>query len=149
MWRLKKNRQRLSNLTYILSTDHHYGSPTGYNQLLCIRGTNILYSLAVTQHCVIETYTASSRFQFLRHSYCIHITLCFQGDVPEVSDLHRMMLGRPTKLQSQFRLTYGMILNLHRVEELRVQDMMKRSFAEFNTRKDSKVKFCVTTVSDL
>ena len=61
--------------------------------------------------------------------------------MPEVSELHKMMLGRPTKLESQFRLTYGMILNLLRVEELRVQDMMKRSFAEFNTRKDSKVRF--------
>jgi superfamily II RNA helicase len=28
------------------------------------------------------------------------------------------------------RLTYSMILNLLRVEELRVEDMMKRSFAE-------------------
>lgn len=65
------------------------------------------------------------------------IILC-KGNVPEVSELHKMMLGRPTKLESQFRLTYGMILNLLRVEELRVQDMMKRSFAEFNTRKDSK-----------
>nr|XP_039270547.1 helicase SKI2W-like [Styela clava] len=65
------------------------------------------------------------------------IILC-KGDVPEISDLHKMMLGRPTKLESQFRLTYGMILNLLRVEELRVQDMMKRSFAEFHSRKDSK-----------
>ena len=39
-------------------------------------------------------------------------------------------------LQSQFRLTYTMILNLLRVEALRVEDMMKRSFSEFHNQKD-------------
>lgn len=41
-----------------------------------------------------------------------------------------MMLGTPSKLQSQFRLTYNMILNLLRVEALRVEEMIKRSFSE-------------------
>uniref|UniRef100_A0A8C5WTI5 SKI2 subunit of superkiller complex n=1 Tax=Laticauda laticaudata TaxID=8630 RepID=A0A8C5WTI5_LATLA len=66
------------------------------------------------------------------------IILC-KNQVPEMSDLHRMMLGKPTRLQSQFRLTYTMILNLLRVEALRMEDMMRRSFSEFHTRKDSKV----------
>ncbi|XP_042307058.1 helicase SKI2W isoform X2 [Sceloporus undulatus] len=66
------------------------------------------------------------------------IILC-KNQVPEMATLHRMMLGKPTQLQSQFRLTYTMILNLLRVEALRVEDMMKRSFSEFHTRKDSKV----------
>uniref|UniRef100_A0A670I067 SKI2 subunit of superkiller complex n=1 Tax=Podarcis muralis TaxID=64176 RepID=A0A670I067_PODMU len=66
------------------------------------------------------------------------IILC-KNQAPEMADLHRMMLGKPTQLQSQFRLTYTMILNLLRVEALRVEDMMKRSFSEFHTRKDSKV----------
>ncbi|XP_064649760.1 superkiller complex protein 2-like [Lineus longissimus] len=57
------------------------------------------------------------------------IVMC-KGDVPETAELHIMMLGKPTKLESQFRLTYSMILNLLRVEKLRVQDMMKRSFSE-------------------
>ncbi|XP_067829841.1 helicase SKI2W, partial [Heptranchias perlo] len=65
------------------------------------------------------------------------IILCKSG-VHEMSDLHKMMLGKPTLLQSQFRLTYTMILNLLRVEALRVEDMMKRSFSEFHTRKDVK-----------
>lgn len=56
-----------------------------------------------------------------------------------MSDLYKMMLGRPSKLQSQFRLTYSMILNLLRVEQLRVEEVMKRSFSEFHQRKDSKV----------
>ncbi|KAK2149228.1 hypothetical protein NP493_3034g00010 [Ridgeia piscesae] len=37
---------------------------------------------------------------------------------------------------SQFRLTYSMILNLMRVEQIRVEDMMKHSFSEYNTQKD-------------
>jgi antiviral helicase SKI2 len=41
-----------------------------------------------------------------------------------------MLLGKPTKLQSQFRLTYNMILNLLRVEALKVEEMIKRSFSE-------------------
>ncbi|KAI5087367.1 helicase SKI2W isoform X1 [Silurus meridionalis] len=57
------------------------------------------------------------------------IILCKTG-VHEMADLHTMMLGKPTLLQSQFRLTYTMILNLLRVEALRVTDMMRRSFSE-------------------
>uniref|UniRef100_A0A3P9I724 SKI2 homolog, superkiller viralicidic activity 2-like n=1 Tax=Oryzias latipes TaxID=8090 RepID=A0A3P9I724_ORYLA len=57
------------------------------------------------------------------------IILCKAG-VHEMADLHAMMMGKPTILQSQFRLTYTMILNLLRVEALRVTDMMKRSFSE-------------------
>ena len=41
-----------------------------------------------------------------------------------------MILGIPSKLRSQFRLTYNMILNLLRVEALRVEEMIKRSFSE-------------------
>lgn len=41
-----------------------------------------------------------------------------------------MILGTPGKLQSQFRLTYNMILNLLRVEALKVEEMIKRSFSE-------------------
>ncbi|XP_071154128.1 superkiller complex protein 2-like [Mytilus edulis] len=66
------------------------------------------------------------------------IMLC-KGDIPVVSDLQKMMLGKPTKLESQFRLTYSMILNLLRVEQLKVEDMIKRSFSEFHSQKD-KVK---------
>lgn len=40
------------------------------------------------------------------------------------------MLQKPAKLQSQFRLTYNMILNLLRVEALKVEEMIKRSFSE-------------------
>ena len=55
-------------------------------------------------------------------------------EVPETGILHRMLLGQPTKLQSQFRLTYNMILNLLRVETLKVEEMIKRSFSENATQ---------------
>lgn len=42
----------------------------------------------------------------------------------------KMVLGKVTKLSSQFRVTYNMILNLLRVEAIKVEDMMKRSFSE-------------------
>jgi antiviral helicase SKI2 len=46
-----------------------------------------------------------------------------------------MMQGTPSKLSSQFRLTYNMILNLLRVEALRVEEMIKRSFSENASQK--------------
>ena len=46
------------------------------------------------------------------------ILLC-KMDIPESSDLQKMILGQATTLQSQFRLTYSMLLNLMRVETLR------------------------------
>ena len=55
-------------------------------------------------------------------------------DVPPAETLKSLILGQPTRLTSQFRLTYNMILSLHRVETLRVEDMMKRSFSEHATQ---------------
>ncbi|KAL3159262.1 hypothetical protein ABBQ32_011226 [Trebouxia sp. C0010 RCD-2024] len=56
-------------------------------------------------------------------------------DVPDEGDVRKMMTGKATKLESQFRLTYSMILNLLRVEDLKVEDMLKRSFAEFHAQR--------------
>eukprot|EP00112_Aurelia_sp_Birch-Aquarium-sp1_P007962 Seg187.3 transcript_id=Seg187.3/GoldUCD/mRNA.D3Y31 product="Helicase SKI2W" protein_id=Seg187.3/GoldUCD/D3Y31 len=64
------------------------------------------------------------------------IILC-KNDVPDMADLHKMMMGKATLLQSQFRLTYSMILNLLQVEQLTVEEMMKRSFAEFSHQRDA------------
>ncbi|WAR54334.1 hypothetical protein PtB15_3B848 [Puccinia triticina] len=52
------------------------------------------------------------------------------NEVPDTVGLHKMILGPSTKLQSQFRLTYNMVLNLLRVEALRVEEMIKSSFSE-------------------
>ena len=56
---------------------------------------------------------------------------------PEASNANFSVVlcrGKPTLLSSQFRLTYNMMLNLLRAEELSVEDMMKRSFSEFHTQ---------------
>lgn len=52
------------------------------------------------------------------------------SELPDQVTLKEMILGKPSKLVSQFRLTYNMILNLLRVEALRVEEMIKRSFSE-------------------
>lgn len=53
----------------------------------------------------------------------------------QAQTMYTMMLGTPMKLQSQFRLTYNMILNLLRVEALKVEEMIKRSFSENASQK--------------
>ena len=55
-------------------------------------------------------------------------------EAPPAGELKQMILGTPTKLRSQFRLTYNMILNLLRVEALRIEEMIKRSFSENTTQ---------------
>ncbi|PNS17113.1 hypothetical protein CAC42_7167 [Sphaceloma murrayae] len=55
-------------------------------------------------------------------------------EAPPAARLRQMMLGDPTKLRSQFRLTYNMILNLLRVEALKIEEMIKRSFSENATQ---------------
>ncbi|GAB7361926.1 hypothetical protein MBLNU230_g1964t1 [Neophaeotheca triangularis] len=55
-------------------------------------------------------------------------------EAPPAGRLKQMMLGDPTKLRSQFRLTYNMILNLLRVEALKIEEMIKRSFSENATQ---------------
>lgn len=50
------------------------------------------------------------------------------------TDFKDVTMGVPTKLLSQFRLTYNMILNLLRIEALRVEEMIKHSFSENSTQ---------------
>lgn len=62
------------------------------------------------------------------------ILLC-KMDVPSDTDLKKMITGQPKNLESRFRLTYKMILNLFRVEGcVSVEDMMSHSFKEFETQ---------------
>ncbi|XP_060175054.1 DExH-box ATP-dependent RNA helicase DExH11 isoform X2 [Lycium barbarum] len=62
------------------------------------------------------------------------VVMC-RDEIPYESDLKNVIVGTATRLASQFRLTYIMILHLLRVEELKVEDMLKRSFAEFHAQK--------------
>lgn len=55
-------------------------------------------------------------------------------EAPPAASLKQMILGDPTNLRSQFRLTYNMILNLLRVEALKIEEMIKRSFSENATQ---------------
>jgi antiviral helicase SKI2 len=55
-------------------------------------------------------------------------------EAPPAAELRAMILGQPTKLRSQFRLHYNMILNLMRVEALKIEEMIKRSFSENATQ---------------
>ena len=41
-------------------------------------------------------------------------------ELPEEGELRKLLTGKATQLSSQFRLTYSMILNLLRVEDLKV-----------------------------
>ncbi|XP_053683863.1 SKI2 subunit of superkiller complex protein [Sabethes cyaneus] len=58
------------------------------------------------------------------------IIIC-KSNVPDENDLKNMILGKPMRLESQFRLTYAMILYLLRVELVTVENMMRHSFREF------------------
>ena len=51
------------------------------------------------------------------------VIIACMGDVPEEGEIRTLLTGRATRLESQFRLTYTMILNLLRVEDLKVQSL--------------------------
>lgn len=58
------------------------------------------------------------------------IVMC-RGDVPHFNDLKPMMCGEPQTLESKFKVTYSMLLNLRRVNEsVTVEAMMRKSFKE-------------------
>lgn len=63
------------------------------------------------------------------------VIMCAWQDLPSESEVQQLLSGRPLVLQSQFRLRYNMILNLVRTDGMTVEDMMKRSFAEFHTQR--------------
>ncbi|VDN02455.1 unnamed protein product [Thelazia callipaeda] len=58
------------------------------------------------------------------------IVLCKGSYVPNYLDLVNCMQGRPIKLKSHFKVTYSMLLNLLRVEQLSIEDMLQRSYVE-------------------
>uniref|UniRef100_A0A915D9W4 Helicase SKI2W n=1 Tax=Ditylenchus dipsaci TaxID=166011 RepID=A0A915D9W4_9BILA len=58
------------------------------------------------------------------------IVLCKGLEPPDVLCLTNMLKGKAVSLESKFRITYPMILNLMRVEQLRIEDMLQRSFVE-------------------
>lgn len=63
-------------------------------------------------------------------SFGVVIQFCRADKVPDEASTRKLLLGRSTRLSSQFRLTYNMILNLLRQEDISVADFIKRSFGE-------------------
>jgi superfamily II RNA helicase len=57
------------------------------------------------------------------------------GEVPGEHTMKKLLTGISAKLSSQFRLTYGMMLNLLRTADMSVEDMMRYSFSEFHTQR--------------
>ncbi|GAB1863836.1 Helicase SKI2W [Camponotus japonicus] len=58
------------------------------------------------------------------------IVMC-RYDIPHFNDLKPMMCGEPQTLESKFKVTYSMLLNLRRVNEsVTVEAMMRKSFKE-------------------
>ncbi|KFD59113.1 hypothetical protein M513_00276 [Trichuris suis] len=57
------------------------------------------------------------------------IILC-KGFVPAKNDLMHMILGKPPKIQSRFRLTYNMLLNLFRAQPITPEMMIGKSYVE-------------------
>lgn len=65
------------------------------------------------------------------------IVMC-RAEIPEERDLKHVIVGSATKLASQFRLTYIMILHLLRVEELRVIKLFFQLFTS-EVEKDGRI----------
>ncbi|GJQ13616.1 hypothetical protein GpartN1_g5407.t1 [Galdieria partita] len=67
------------------------------------------------------------------------VLLFLEEGLPELNVMRRVMTGPPLNLLSQFRLTYSMILNLLRTEDLHVEDMIRYSFCEAPYTRDVRV----------
>ena len=63
------------------------------------------------------------------------VVIAAWNQLPEPQQIKTLLRGKATNLSSQFRLRYNMILNLIRMNNLSVEDMMKRSFTEFYTQR--------------
>src|SRR5687768_6736335 len=59
----------------------------------------------------------------------IVITLVKQT-VPPITAFTQLLTGKAVSLDSQFRITYAMLLKLLRVEEFRIEDMLQNSYVE-------------------
>lgn len=57
------------------------------------------------------------------------VIIACAGDVPDEGEIRALLTGRATRLESQFRLTYTMILNLLRVEDLKARLICVDSYA--------------------
>jgi len=56
--------------------------------------------------------------------------ICTPSSVPDEPEVRALLTGPSVRLQSKFRLTYSMILNVLNQEDMRMEDFMRRSFLE-------------------
>ncbi|KAF5841458.1 NUC185 domain-containing protein [Dunaliella salina] len=63
-----------------------------------------------------------------------NVVVAAWDNIPGESDLRNILTGRGVSIESQFRLTYSMILNLLN-NEVKVEDVMKCSFSEWRTQR--------------
>ena len=59
------------------------------------------------------------------------VLLMCRDEIPDESDLKHVITGSATRLESQFRLTYIMIMHLLRVEELKVHYVQQHKIRGF------------------
>jgi superfamily II RNA helicase len=72
------------------------------------------------------------------------VIICAWTELPTEMSVKHLLTGTATLLSSKFRLSYTMILNLLRVNDLSVEDMIKVSllFIRDGTMVTSHVAFC-------
>lgn len=51
-------------------------------------------------------------------------------DPPDLQDLTAMMIERSTRLESRFRITYNMLLQIQSRDHMNITEMMLKSFRE-------------------
>ncbi|EGT36338.1 hypothetical protein CAEBREN_19438 [Caenorhabditis brenneri] len=68
------------------------------------------------------------------------VIICKDQSVPQPDILKNVICGQALRLESKFRVTYAMILNLLRVEQLKIEDMLQRSYVESDSLRESKDK---------
>ncbi|XP_059150961.1 superkiller complex protein 2-like [Physella acuta] len=66
-----------------------------------------------------------------------HVIVTCAKSMPDLYKLHTAMQGRQSHLRSKFRLTYSMMLNMMRYQRADVQEMMRKSFHEFHTKREA------------
>uniref|UniRef100_A0A1I7UCT4 Helicase SKI2W n=1 Tax=Caenorhabditis tropicalis TaxID=1561998 RepID=A0A1I7UCT4_9PELO len=68
------------------------------------------------------------------------VIICKDQTIPPADVLKNLISGQALRLESKFRVTYAMILNLLRVEQLKIEDMLQRSYVESDSLRESKEK---------
>ena len=78
------------------------------------------------------------------------VMIICKAEVPNFIDLQAMMCGVPQSLESQFKITYSMVLHLRRLSEtVSVKDMMRRSFKEASSlMKEKQVKAALQKIEE-